>query len=205
METPCKKQRLLKDTAFCRLAILFAVTASVVLVFVSVPKTAFNNPFSDNDIANLDKDSQAKLNASLLSVAKGNQMSLRLHRRNTFPPRNLDLYPNLAKDDRVVIVLYVHNRPQYLRVTVESLSRVVGINETLLIVSHDGYFEEMNEIVERIEFCRVKQILSPYSPHIFRDTFPGVSGTTVRREVIIRFAKVIRISTGTTGLRRSCL
>ncbi|KAJ0241746.1 Alpha-1,6-mannosyl-glycoprotein 2-beta-N-acetylglucosaminyltransferase [Hirschfeldia incana] len=165
-----KKQRL-KDTAFCRLGILFAFTVSLVLVLLSVPRTA---PFSDNDSASLDRESQSKLNLSLLSVARGNQMSVKLHRRNSFPPRNLDLYPNLAKD-RVVIVLYVHNRPQYLRVTVESLSKVQGISETLLIVSQDGYYEEMNKIVESIRFCQVKQIHSPYSPHVFKGSFPGTT------------------------------
>lgn len=173
METPWKKQRL-KDTALCRLGILFAVTVSVVLMLVSVPRTALNNPFSDIDFA-------PKLNVSLLSVARGNPISVRLHKRNSSPPRNLDLYPNLGKD-RVVIVLYVHNRPQYLRVTVESLSKVEGISETLLIVSHDGYFEEMNKIVESIKFCQVKQIFSPYSPHIFRDSFPGTTANDCKNK-----------------------
>ena len=33
----------------------------------------------------------------------------------------------------------------------------------------------MNEIVEGIRFCQVKQIFAPYSPHLFVDSFPGVS------------------------------
>jgi len=72
-------------------------------------------------------------------------------------------------------VLYVHNRPRYLRLVVDSLSRVEGIGEALLIVSHDGYFPEMDRIVQGIDFCQVKQIFAPYSPHLFPDTFPGVS------------------------------
>ncbi|KAE8690148.1 hypothetical protein F3Y22_tig00110925pilonHSYRG00035 [Hibiscus syriacus] len=60
-------------------------------------------------------------------------------------------------------------------VVVKSLSKVVGISETLLIVSHDGYFEEMNKIVEGIKFCQVKQIFAPYSPHVFSGSFHGVS------------------------------
>ncbi|KAL9253809.1 Alpha-1,6-mannosyl-glycoprotein 2-beta-N-acetylglucosaminyltransferase-like protein [Drosera capensis] len=105
---------------------------------------------------------------------KQNQLSKMLEERNKLPPRNLDLYPSLA-EDHIVIVLYVHNRPQYLKVVVESLSKVVGINETLLVVSHDGYFQEMNAIVDGIRFCQVKQIFAPYSPHVFSDGFPGVS------------------------------
>nr|DAD19965.1 TPA_asm: hypothetical protein HUJ06_021428 [Nelumbo nucifera] len=101
-------------------------------------------------------------------------LSISLEKRNGLPPRNLDLFPHLAKD-HIVIVLYVHNRPQYLKIVVESLSEVEGIGETLLIVSHDGYFEEMNKIVEGIRFCQVKQIFAPYSPHLFPNSFPGVS------------------------------
>ncbi|KAL0339633.1 UNVERIFIED_CONTAM: Alpha-1,6-mannosyl-glycoprotein 2-beta-N-acetylglucosaminyltransferase [Sesamum radiatum] len=52
-------------------------------------------------------------------------------------PRNLDLYPKLA-EDHIVIVLYVHNRPQYLRVALDSLSLVAGINELYLSNSFPG-------------------------------------------------------------------
>lgn len=103
-----------------------------------------------------------------------NELSLKLEKRNKLPPRNLDLYPTLAKD-HIIIVLYVHNRSQYLQVVVNSLSKVVGINETLLIVSHDGYFENMNKVIDGIRFCQVKQIFAPYSPHLFSNGFPGVS------------------------------
>ncbi|KAL4587187.1 hypothetical protein LXL04_000054 [Taraxacum kok-saghyz] len=79
-----------------------------------------------------------------------------LEKKNQLPPRNIDLYPNLSKD-RIVIVLYVHNRPQYLKLVIDSLSHVSGINETLLIVSHDGYVEEMNKIIEGIKL-RLNQL-----------------------------------------------
>ncbi|XP_058070618.1 alpha-1,6-mannosyl-glycoprotein 2-beta-N-acetylglucosaminyltransferase [Magnolia sinica] len=105
---------------------------------------------------------------------KQTELSVLLEKRNQLPSRNLDLFPNLKKD-HIKIVLYVHNRPQYLQVVVDSLSKVEGIGETLLIVSHDGYFEEMNKIIESIRFCQVKQIFAPYSPHLFPDSFPGVS------------------------------
>ncbi|KAH7315261.1 hypothetical protein KP509_21G041600 [Ceratopteris richardii] len=75
----------------------------------------------------------------------------------------------------MVIVLYVHNRPAYLKVAVHGLSQVEGISEALLIVSHDGYFPEMNAIIEGIRFCQVKQIFAPFSPHIFPDAFPGIT------------------------------
>nr|ACU19923.1 unknown [Glycine max] len=117
----------------------------------------------------------------LHDLPQQNDLSLRLERLNGLPPRNLDLYPTLAKD-RIVVVLYVHNRPQYLKVVVESLSQVVGISETLLIVSHDGYIEEMNKIIDGIKFCQVKQIYATYSPHLFSDSFPGVSANDCKEK-----------------------
>ena len=84
------------------------------------------------------------------------KVSKKLLIRNALPPRNLDLFP--LKEDRVNIVLYVHNRPEYLRLVVDSLSAVEGINETLLVVSHDGFYEEMNAIVESIKFCQVSSV-----------------------------------------------
>uniref|UniRef100_A0A803QI24 Alpha-1,6-mannosyl-glycoprotein 2-beta-N-acetylglucosaminyltransferase n=1 Tax=Cannabis sativa TaxID=3483 RepID=A0A803QI24_CANSA len=111
-----------------------------------------------------------------INLPKQSELSIQLEKLNQKPPRNRDLYPRLPKN-HITIVLYVHNRPQYLKVVVESLSHVVGISETLLIVSHDGYFEEMNKIVKSIRFCQVKQIFAPYSPHVFPDSFPGISPT----------------------------
>ncbi|KAL6009599.1 Alpha-1,6-mannosyl-glycoprotein 2-beta-N-acetylglucosaminyltransferase [Asimina triloba] len=107
-------------------------------------------------------------------LPKQTELSNFLEKQNQLPPRNLDIFPTLKKD-HIKIVLYVHNRPQYLGVVLDSLSKVEGIGETILIVSHDGYFEEMNKIVESIRFCQVKQIFTPYSPHLFIDSFPGVS------------------------------
>ncbi|GAB4851922.1 Alpha-1,6-mannosyl-glycoprotein 2-beta-N-acetylglucosaminyltransferase [Ancistrocladus abbreviatus] len=153
---------------------------AVILLFVYVSFTFFSPLSTSLTTYDVDAQEQISLVSTLprqtkyLKLAKQNQLSKTLEERNQLPPRNLDLYPSLAKD-HIVIVLYVHNRPQYLKVVVESLSRVVGINETLLIVSHDGYFKEMNDIVEGIRYCQVKQIFAPYSPHIFPDSFPGAS------------------------------
>lgn len=107
-------------------------------------------------------------------LPKQTNLSIKLEERNHLPPRNLDLFPTLAKG-HITIVLYVHNRPQYLQVVVNSLSNVKGIEETLLVVSHDGYFDEMDKIVQSIKFCQVKQIFAPYSPHLYPNSFPGVS------------------------------
>ncbi|KAG0593196.1 hypothetical protein KC19_1G310600 [Ceratodon purpureus] len=109
-----------------------------------------------------------------INLPEPTELAKQLLIRNSLPPRNVDLFPSLG-DDRVIIVLYVHYRPSYLKLVVSALSAVHGINETLLIVSHDGFYEEMNAIVESIRFCHVKQIFAPWSPHLYTDEFPGAS------------------------------
>ncbi|MED6206904.1 Alpha-1,6-mannosyl-glycoprotein 2-beta-N-acetylglucosaminyltransferase [Stylosanthes scabra] len=177
-----KKPRL-RDVALRRLILVVSLTLSGVLLLVYL---FGSNPASINDVArdlvenlgNVDDDDayrrDLKVAKGFISLPNQNDLSLKMEKLNALPPRNLDLYPNLSKD-RIIVVLYVHNRPLYLKIVIDSLSQVAGINETLLIVSHDGYFEDMNKIIDGIRFCQVKQIFAPYSPHLFLDTFPGVS------------------------------
>ncbi|XP_052178899.1 alpha-1,6-mannosyl-glycoprotein 2-beta-N-acetylglucosaminyltransferase [Diospyros lotus] len=170
-----KKPRI-KDAAFRRLLSVVVITllGAGMLLCLLHTNSISPNPIEIDQKLDLDLAANVSLLAKSLNLSKQSRLSVLLEQRNELPPRNLDLFPKLAKDG-IIIVLYVHNRPQYLRVAVDSLSRVVGIGETLLIVSHDGYYEEMNKIVEGIRFCQVKQIFAPYSPHVFNSSFPGVS------------------------------
>lgn len=174
---PSSRKLLSKNGDFGRFKVTFLVVVTLIgiwLFLVYRTKSVSTFGFDEDTQEPITSVSAFAGEARNLSFLKQNKMSKLLEQKNNLPPRNTDLYPTLAKD-HIVIVLYVHNRPQYLRVVVDSLSLVEGINETLLIVSHDGYFEEMNKIVEGIRFCQVKQIFAPYSPHIFSDSFPGVS------------------------------
>eukprot|EP00249_Psilotum_nudum_P017401 c26303_g1_i1 orf=893-2305(-) len=130
-------------------------------------------PSDKNSASNLNNFGKWPWLSKNLSLPQ-NDFSIQLQRRNLQPPRNRDLFPELPPD-HLIFVLYVHNRPQYLRLVVDGLSKVRGIEEVLLIVSYDGYFEDMISIVEAIRFCQVKQIFSPYSPHLFNGSFPGLS------------------------------
>ncbi|KAF6153746.1 hypothetical protein GIB67_000979 [Kingdonia uniflora] len=166
-----KKSRV-KDVAFRRILTLVLVTLLGVSLLVVLLKT---NSYSNTISQTPDESNYISLGVKEIThFPKQTKLSISLEKMNGLPPRNLDIFPKLGKD-HIPIVLYVHNRPQYLHVVVRSLSKVKGISETLLIVSHDGYFEEMNKIVEGIRFCQVKQIFAPYSPHLFTESFPGVS------------------------------
>ncbi|XP_023522884.1 alpha-1,6-mannosyl-glycoprotein 2-beta-N-acetylglucosaminyltransferase-like, partial [Cucurbita pepo subsp. pepo] len=170
----------LKDSALRRFKLVILVTLLGFLLFMILMETNLFQNFAPWSSDNIREDPYAGFGRfdsnDELKLPKQTELSIRLEKRNRLPLRNLDLYPNIAKD-HIPIVLYVHNRPQYLRVVIDSLSKVTGISETLLIVSHDGYFEEMDKLVQNIRFCSVKQIFAPYSPHLFPDSFPGVSPT----------------------------
>ncbi|XP_073015615.1 alpha-1,6-mannosyl-glycoprotein 2-beta-N-acetylglucosaminyltransferase-like [Primulina eburnea] len=167
-----------KDASFRREVLIFML-GSFLLVLVLRTNAIVDliNRYtfeSDDDSFGSTSDNFTLGFSKNFELPKQNELSILLEDRNQMPPKNIDLYPKLAKN-HIVIVLYVHNRPKYLQVVIDSLSHVVGISETLLIVSHDGFFEDMNKIIRSIKFCQVKQIFAPYSPHVFDSSFPGVS------------------------------
>lgn len=105
-----------------------------------------------------------------------NELVREMESWNNLVSRNMEKFPQGGVGEgKVIMVLYVHNRPEFLKIVLESLAKVNGISETLLIVSHDGFYPEMDELVKNILFCQVKQIYAPYSPHNFQNSFPGLS------------------------------
>ncbi|KAL3695417.1 hypothetical protein R1sor_009493 [Riccia sorocarpa] len=71
------------------------------------------------------KRDRYKIDGSLV-LPYQNDLTRRLELKNREPPRNRDLFPELA-EDHIPIVLYVHNRPQYFQVVVDSLAKVKQI------------------------------------------------------------------------------
>ena len=67
--------------------------------------------------------------------------------------------PTLSDADAPVIVLYVHNRPEYFQQVLAHLRLVEGIEQSLLIVSMDGLFSEMLALAKTIDFCRVRVLV----------------------------------------------
>jgi alpha-1,6-mannosyl-glycoprotein beta-1,2-N-acetylglucosaminyltransferase len=77
------------------------------------------------------------------------------------------------QNDSIIIVVQVHKRITYLKHLIQSLSQSRDISETLLIFSHDFYDEEINELVQSIDFCKVIQIFYPFSIQNHINKFPG--------------------------------
>lgn len=67
-------------------------------------------------------------------------------------------FPPLGPDGLVLIV-QIHKRERYLKQLLESLKVAKGIENVLLVLSHDYYYDDMNELIRSIDFCRVSQLL----------------------------------------------
>uniref|UniRef100_A0AC35U8C6 Alpha-1,6-mannosyl-glycoprotein 2-beta-N-acetylglucosaminyltransferase n=1 Tax=Rhabditophanes sp. KR3021 TaxID=114890 RepID=A0AC35U8C6_9BILA len=76
-------------------------------------------------------------------------------------------------DVSYTIVVQVHERVDYLEILINSLEKVVGINKTLVIFSHDSHVKSIDNLIYNISFCRVLQIHYPFSLQLFPNIFPG--------------------------------
>ncbi|RZC37869.1 alpha-1,6-mannosyl-glycoprotein 2-beta-N-acetylglucosaminyltransferase, partial [Asbolus verrucosus] len=85
---------------------------------------------------------------------------------------NEDIFGPL-QNDSVVIVIQIHDRITYLRHLIVSLAQARGISQALLVFSHDYYDEEINNLVQSVDFCKVIQIFYPYSIQTHPHEFPG--------------------------------
>ncbi|KAF7634250.1 hypothetical protein Mgra_00006327 [Meloidogyne graminicola] len=74
-----------------------------------------------------------------------------------------------------IIVVQVHDRIDYLKYLIGSLSRAKGIEKVLLVFSHDMISAPINAIIQSINFCRVIQIFFPYTFQLFPNLYPGES------------------------------
>ena len=71
---------------------------------------------------------------------------------------NTDKFPDLGKDHPVVVI-QVHKRIVYFKELLDSLQRAKGIENILLVISHDFYLDSLNALVRQITFCRVSSSL----------------------------------------------
>lgn len=69
--------------------------------------------------------------------------------------RNKDKFGSDFSQSSLVIIIQVHDRIDYFSHLLKSLSHAKGIEAALLIISSDFYSEEINRLVEEINFCRV--------------------------------------------------
>ncbi|VDK33446.1 unnamed protein product [Taenia asiatica] len=85
--------------------------------------------------------------------------------------RNTDIFG--TDSPLFIIIVQVHQRYTNLLYLIESLRTVRGIEEALVVFSHDFFSPEINRMVATIRFVRFTQIFFPYSRQIFPNSFPG--------------------------------
>ncbi|XP_044257045.1 alpha-1,6-mannosyl-glycoprotein 2-beta-N-acetylglucosaminyltransferase isoform X5 [Tribolium madens] len=95
---------------------------------------------------------------------------------------NEDIFGPL-QNDSVVIVIQIHDRITYLRHLIVSLAQARGISQALLVFSHDFYDEEINSLVQSVDFCKVIQIFYPYSIQTHPHEFPGEDPNDCPRDI----------------------
>lgn len=93
---------------------------------------------------------------------------------------NAEKFP---QDPQLVLVVQVHNRPEYLKLLIKSLERAAEVHSFLLIFSHDYFSEEINAIVRGITFCKVLQIYFPFSTQLYPSEFPGQDPRDCPRDI----------------------
>lgn len=95
--------------------------------------------------------------------------------------RNEDLFGPID-NGTVVIAIQVHNRLQYLRQLIVSLSQARHIEKSLLIFSHDFWDPAINSLISSIDFAKYIQIFYPYSIQTHPNEFPGESPNDCPRD-----------------------
>lgn len=95
---------------------------------------------------------------------------------------NDDAFGPLAPDATVILV-QVHTRLLYLRHLIVSLAQARGIEQVLLVFSHDFWDPEINYLIKKIEFCRVMQIFYPNSIQTHPNVFPGADPEDCPRNI----------------------
>ncbi|XP_055593168.1 alpha-1,6-mannosyl-glycoprotein 2-beta-N-acetylglucosaminyltransferase isoform X4 [Uranotaenia lowii] len=106
-----------------------------------------------------------------------------IHRYNELQTvLNEDIFGPL-QNDSVIIVVQVHKRITYLRHLIVSLAQAKDISRTMLVFSHDFFDDDINDLVQSIDFCKVMQIFYPFSIQTHPSEFPGADPEDCPRDI----------------------
>uniref|UniRef100_A0A1B6MJU3 Alpha-1,6-mannosyl-glycoprotein 2-beta-N-acetylglucosaminyltransferase n=1 Tax=Graphocephala atropunctata TaxID=36148 RepID=A0A1B6MJU3_9HEMI len=159
----CLKKRQTRRYLFALLLFLTLTLMTLYEFYFTIAQRAKNG---ETEASILEAVLCQKDNASLVQLRNKIED---INRAQTI--KNVDGYK--ITDETVVFVIQVHRRPAHLKALIESLRSVVDIKSALLIFSHDYYDEEINEVVNSIDFAPFMQIFLPFSIQLHPDEFPG--------------------------------
>ncbi|XP_070490498.1 alpha-1,6-mannosyl-glycoprotein 2-beta-N-acetylglucosaminyltransferase-like [Chironomus tepperi] len=160
-----RRVTLFAAVLLCTLCFLAFINRLILLEYdlhVTVSQPSLNNSDTKND---------SKMIQKLIERMNDEQIILN------------DMKYETLRNDSIVIVVQVHKRITYLRHLIQSLSQADDISKTLIIFSHDYYDDEINNLVQNIDFCKVMQIFYPYSIQTHPDTFPGTDPKDCDRDI----------------------
>lgn len=118
-----------------------------------------------------EEDRQMDIQQYIENIGKIMTLRKRINKLNKNP--KVKIKPEMMKKVTVVIVVQVSNRPVYFLEFLKSLQKVMGIMNVVLILSHDFYEEEINNLVSTVQFVTVIQIFYPFSTQLYPNVFPG--------------------------------
>ncbi|CAL8311882.1 unnamed protein product [Lota lota] len=159
--------RMVRRNALALLFVTFVIGTllfSTRVLVVSDSETINSNSFKDSHVSQ--SDEMLKLNFASPSELADSVLNADYQQFVL----NADRFPG---DPQLVLVVQVHNRPEYLRLLIKSLESAAEVHGFLVIFSHDYFTEEINSIVQGITFCKVIQIYFPFSTQLFPNSFPG--------------------------------
>lgn len=70
-----------------------------------------------------------------------------------------------------------------MRHLIVSLAQARDISQALLVFSHDYYDEEINSLIQSVDFCKVIQIFYPFSIQMHPHEFPGEDPNDCPRDI----------------------
>ncbi|XP_046658257.1 alpha-1,6-mannosyl-glycoprotein 2-beta-N-acetylglucosaminyltransferase isoform X1 [Homalodisca vitripennis] len=114
------------------------------------------------------------------NIRRYNQLQT-VHNEDLFGP---------VQNDTIIIVIQIHTRLVYLRHLIVSLAQARDIESTLIVFSHDYYDEEINDLVQSVDFAKVLQIFYPHSIQTHPHEFPGESPGDCPRDITIEQAAI---------------
>uniref|UniRef100_A0A1A7XH02 Uncharacterized protein n=2 Tax=Iconisemion striatum TaxID=60296 RepID=A0A1A7XH02_9TELE len=167
--------RLLRRNLLALLGVLFVV--ATLLISTRVLVVSENDSINVAD-RNLDMISGDSLKFNFDSLSDLSQSVYTANYKQVV--QNADRFPG---GPQLVLVVQVHNRPDYLRLLIKSLERAAEVHSFLLIFSHDYFSEEINTIVQGIRFCKVLQIYFPFSSQLYPKEFPGQDPRDCPRDI----------------------
>lgn len=85
---------------------------------------------------------------------------------------NMDRFGPI-RPNTIIIVIQVREDTVFLKVLLASLKEVVGITNSLLIFCHNYYDDNINKIIQGVDFTKYMQVFYPYSSQMYPKMFPG--------------------------------